>query len=97
MDAKTPKGMTTASLKEDARMESTLTMEERTVHGRVLVPMGRVAGRTVYQYVGGGETWRFIPDIKATYLLRRAGDSAYRDFASLEAAVAYVEAFEQQA
>lgn len=77
-------------------MDTLSEMSEHMVRGRTLVPMGKVAGRMVYQLTSQGETWRFTPDVHAFYLLRRVRDGSYRDFASLEAAVAYVEDFERR-
>ncbi len=77
-------------------MESLSEMSTRTVAGRTLVPMGKIAGRMTYTLTSRGETWRFIPDIRSTYLLRRIADGLQQDCATLEAAVAYVNAFEQR-
>lgn len=75
-------------------MEPLSEIAARTVLGRSLVPMGKVAGRMVYTLTSQGETWRFTPDIQARYLLRRIADGLQEDCVSLEAAVAYVNALE---
>lgn len=69
--------------------------ELRTVHGRELTAFTRMAGRTAYLLQSQGITYRLTPDSKATYLLRRQSDGYSGVFATLEDAVASIDALER--
>ncbi len=71
-------------------------MESRMVKGRELVPLGIIAGRTIYGFTSDGEAYRLTPDTHAAYLLRRTSDGYSGIFGSLEEALTYVDTFEQQ-
>jgi hypothetical protein len=73
------------------------TIEEtRLVHGRELTAFTRMAGRTAYLLHSQGVTYRLTPDSKATYLLRRQSDGYSGVFATLEEAVAAIDALERE-
>jgi hypothetical protein len=70
--------------------------QTRTVAGRELVPLGIIAGRTIYGFTSHGETYRLTPDMGSTYLLRRTSDGFTSVFATLDEAVRYAETLEVQ-
>jgi hypothetical protein len=72
------------------------TEETRLVHGRELTAFTRMAGRTAYLLHSQGVTYRLTPDSKATYLLRRQSDGYSGVFATLEEAVASIDALERE-
>ncbi len=73
----------------------TMTTELRTVHGRELVSLGTMAGRSIYSATSLGEAYRLTPETRAAYLLRRVSDGYSGVFGTLEEAVDHIDTLER--
>lgn len=71
-------------------------MESRTVNGRELSPVGRIAGRIAYTFTLQGVVYRITPHTKTRYMLWRQSDSHYGYFDTLEEAVAHADVLVRQ-
>lgn len=71
-----------------------MDVEARTIHGRELLPIGKMAGRQIFTLTSRGVRYRLVPDIAASYALRREADGYYGLFDSLEEAIDHIEALE---
>ncbi len=66
-------------------------LDTRVVRGRELVSIGRMSGGSMYAFTAQGVQYRLIPNVGASYVLRRE-EGGYRGrFATLDEAVRYAD------